>query len=424
MEMIKILVPNQYVKVKWANKTKGHYISKGYNYTKNNDTFMVKAEDLMKYSKTIVDVQCDFCGDIVKKSYDNYTLQVLRNGTSNIACKKCSINNISSNAKNKQENSHIQYYNKFLNGCNKHNLEPITQSFIGYNKNYEFKCNIHGIIKSRLEYIDKSGCKECCKNSKIKIFRLEKIKEFEKLCEIKGYTSLASVDDYVDGDTPLPYICSYHGKKQISIHNLKNGEGCRNCGREIFKEQIKLSNQEVKDIIESKNNNKWINNKSYINAINPNLIVQCGKCKNIFKVSVNNYKKNITGKCPKCQNISIGEVKIQNYLNNQNIKYISQKRFKDCKDKRTLPFDFYLPDYNCCIEFDGQQHYEPYFGIENLNKTQYHDEIKNKYCKTNNIKLIRIPYFYGNNIEEILNRELLKLNIKTYPKIIPKSKII
>ena len=89
-----------------------------------------------------------------KKSYDNYTLQVLRNGTSNIACKKCSINNISSNAKNKQENSHIQYYNKFLNGCNKHNLEPITQSFIGYNKNYEFKCNIHGIIKSRLEYID------------------------------------------------------------------------------------------------------------------------------------------------------------------------------------------------------------------------------------------------------------------------------
>jgi len=34
------------------------------------------------------------------------------------------------------------------------------------------------------------------------------------------------------------------------------------------------------------------------------------------------------------------------------IKYINQKRFKKCKNKLPLPFDFYLPDLNICIEYD------------------------------------------------------------------------
>ena len=60
-----------------------------------------------------------------------------------------------------------------------------------------------------------------------------------------------------------------------------------------------------------------------------------------------------------------------------------------------LKFDFYLPDYNCCIEYDGKQHFEPidYFGGKNgFIKTQERDDIKNQYCKNNDIKLIRIPY--------------------------------
>ena len=37
------------------------------------------------------------------------------------------------------------------------------------------------------------------------------------------------------------------------------------------------------------------------------------------------------------------------------------------------------------------------------------DTIKTEYCKKNNIKLIRIPYWEINNIEEILNKEINKL---------------
>ena len=60
-----------------------------------------------------------------------------------------------------------------------------------------------------------------------------------------------------------------------------------------------------------------------------------------------------------------------------------------------MPFDFYLPELNICVEFDGIQHFKPikYFGGEKTLKiTQKHDKMKNEYCKENNIHLIRIKY--------------------------------
>ena len=52
--------------------------------------------------------------------------------------------------------------------------------------------------------------------------------------------------------------------------------------------------------------------------------------------------------CPKC-NQSIGERLIELFLIKNNINYISQKKFDDCKSINNLVFDFYLVDYNLCI---------------------------------------------------------------------------
>ena len=60
--------------------------------------------------------------------------------------------------------------------------------------------------------------------------------------------------------------------------------------------------------------------------------------------------------------------------------------------------------FNTCLEFDGKQHFEPnefFGGIEGYNKLIVNDEIKNEYCKNNNIRLIRIKY--DENIIEILD---------------------
>jgi hypothetical protein len=115
---------------------------------------------------------------------------------------------------------------------------------------------------------------------------------------------------------------------------------------------------------------------------------------------------------PKC-NESHGERQVCKWLYERNINYIQQKIFDDCRDQRPLPFDFYLPDYNICIEYDGEQHFRPIelFGGEGgFNKRKYHDSIKTQYCINNNIHLLRIPYFQ--NVEEELEK-IYSFNIVT-----------
>lgn len=106
-----------------------------------------------------------------------------------------------------------------------------------------------------------------------------------------------------------------------------------------------------------------------------------------------------------CTIISKGEHKITELLNSQNIKYETQKTFNSCKfiDSNNLArFDFYLPSYNCLIEFDGRQHFKKgtgyYDNEEKFKLTQEHDNYKNQWCKEHNIPIIRIPYTHYDNI--------------------------
>ena len=72
-----------------------------------------------------------------------------------------------------------------------------------------------------------------------------------------------------------------------------------------------------------------------------------------------------------------------------------------------MPFDFYLPDYNMCIEYDGIQHFEPtecFGGEKRFLETQQNDLIKTRYCEQNDIILLRIRY--NENINEILDANL------------------
>ena len=96
-----------------------------------------------------------------------------------------------------------------------------------------------------------------------------------------------------------------------------------------------------------------------------------------------------------CMCKSKGEMYVEEILHKLNIEFERQKRFDDCKSKRTLPFDFYIPKFNVCIEQDGEQHFksiEHWGGEERFLERQLNDQIKNDFCKDNNIKLVRIPY--------------------------------
>lgn len=117
-------------------------------------------------------------------------------------------------------------------------------------------------------------------------------------------------------------------------------------------------------------------------------------CGNMHICAVTDLTSFHTASCG-CDKRSKGEQIIKNFLEENKILYIPQKRFEDCKNKRKLPFDFYLPNQNICIEYDGYQHFHPvkeWGGEEMFLMRQMNDKIKDNYCKSNGINLIRIPY--------------------------------
>lgn len=147
------------------------------------------------------------------------------------------------------------------------------------------------------------------------------------------------------------------------------------------------------------------------------LNIRC-ECGEVYQTKLYHFVKG-QPRCSKCSHkISQLEIVIKDFLKSHNIDFIQQYKFSDCKDKRSLPFDFYLPKYNCCIEVDGRQHEQPvYFSgnndeaLQNFKLTKKHDNIKNKYCKKHNILLLRISEneIRNQQYEEII---LSKLNIR------------
>lgn len=106
-------------------------------------------------------------------------------------------------------------------------------------------------------------------------------------------------------------------------------------------------------------------------------------------------------------------------LDELGVKYTREFRFEDCRDKGTLPFDFFIEEHNKIIEFDGQGHFEPIYGEERFVLTKRHDKIKNKYCEDNNIGLLRIPFWESENAKSMI---INFLKLYSYPLIIKYNK--
>lgn len=132
------------------------------------------------------------------------------------------------------------------------------------------------------------------------------------------------------------------------------------------------------------------------------------KCGSIFEITPWYFIHKANKKyCPICYyKKSRGEIIINKFLEENDINYQREFSFPNSKKR----FDFYLPDLNICIEYDGEQHFKAinFFGGEKgLIDTQKRDKEKNQYCLKNNIQLFRIPYTDLTKINQILN-EILK----------------
>lgn len=257
----------------------------------------------------------------------------------------------------------------------------------GVKQNVKIICNIHGVFEQTPDkHYNYSGCKKC--SGRHRPNNLEFINKAKVVHNDKYDYSLI---DYINVKTKIKIICTNHGEfEQTPSAHLK-GQGCHKCG---FISRCQSSTSNNLDFINKASlvhDNKFDYSKINYNGRDIKIKIICPN-HGEFEQTPHNHLKGHG--CFHCMD-SKGEKMVQKILVENNITFVKQKRFKDCRNLLPLPFDFYLPEHNTCIEFNGRQHYESvskFGGEKGFQKTIKNDYIKLKYCQKNKISLLVIKH--------------------------------
>lgn len=208
-------------------------------------------------------------------------------------------------------------------------------------------------------------------------------------------------------DINMIIICPFHGEfEQLPSSHIK-GFGCFQCGailrgklKRITQDDFVKRAKQIHGDLYDYTNAIYIKNKIEVE-------IKCNICNKVFKQTPDSHINGKSG-CPICK-MSHGEKRVGIVLDELGVNYIMQKKFKECRDIKPMPFDFYIPDFDVIIEYDGIQHFKPiekFGGIDELINTRRRDKLKDTYCDENHIDLIRVPYYEYNEIETIIKRRL------------------
>jgi hypothetical protein len=287
-------------------------------------------------------------------------------------------------------------------------------SYTAKSKPFSFYCKIHKEWfhkQTPLTHIrQESGCPKCGIIERSDACRFTKEEFIEKANQIfiPNNTDYYKLDLHnLTEDKKGIFICENNHEYEQVIYSHLSGMGCKECGIIAGAEKRKVTTDEFKQRSLEIHGKKYDYSKVDIDKDTTHVNIICNKHNKIFNQS---YEAHLQGQgCPLCRE-SKGEIKANSILEKHSIRFIRQYKFDDCYSigktgRRTkLPFDFYLPDYNCCIEYNGQQHYDKTaWGGKSMDRIKRTDKIKKKYCKDNNISLITISYKINfNDIEEYL----------------------
>ena len=274
--------------------------------------------------------------------------------------------------------------------------------YVNYGTKVKIICSFHGVFEqSPLHHFNGCGCPLCSKNIKY-----TNITFIEKANIIHGNKYDYSLVGYKKAHSSIKIICPDHGIFEQIPWNHLNGMGCSLCSKNRQSNNTEFENK----CVEIHNNKYDYSLVDYKNNHTPVKII-CKK-HGIFEQDPYNHL-NLRCGCPFCSE-SKGEKMIEWYFIKNNISYEKQKSFIGCKYKYKLKFDFYLSEINTCIEYDGEQHFSKWDKFEKDNTDfeirKIRDQIKNDFCKKNNIKLFRIRY--DDNVFEkldILKNEIVKI---------------
>ena len=283
---------------------------------------------------------------------------------------------------------------------NRYNYDKV--SYINIDTKISIKCFTHGLFEQTpYVHLKEHGCPDCANNLRAEKLRLNNKEFIQRAKEIHGNKYDYSKANYFNNQTKITIICSEHGEFEQAPGSHLSGSGCPRCALIERKVKNSLTTEEFVERARKVHGSKYNYLKvKYINAKRKVLIL-CSEHGEFEQVP--NYHLSGNG-CPKCKS-SKGEEEVRKWLISNNVSFEEQKSFDGCVYKLPLKFDFYLPETNTIIEYDGEFHFME-TGLKNsLDRSLTRDRIKDRYCIDNNINLIRIGFW--EEISKILEENLL-----------------
>ncbi len=287
---------------------------------------------------------------------------------------------------------------------NNHTIETTFQHF--YNRN--MGC---AICSSRIAANTSESAKE--------IIRENKFNNIKESFKLEGYTILSN--EYKNSNTKLEYKCPNNHIGTTTSNGFMMGYRCMICTQTIsgFTSEIekKIINENKLEIVREifRLEGYTLLSDNYSDG-HTKLDYKCPNNHN-GAILIGDFKRGI--RCIECDdNRSHGEIIIRNYFCGNKINYVREFKFRDCKYKKELPFDFYV-NKNFLIEFDGGQHFKvnKFFGGQKcFENTQRNDIIKTKYCITNKIPLLRISHKEIKKIHQIIEQFMKDIGVRDKTK--------
>lgn len=258
---------------------------------------------------------------------------------------------------------------------------------------------------------ERSHCPKCTATMKRELERLDVEVVKERIYKVSnGQLVVTDASNYKNSNFKITYkceVCGYIGKANAG--NLMRGAGCPNCANKSRNKDRTLTINEIKRRTIKMTNHTYVCLGGKYQNSNTLIWFKHLECGAKFKTSWSKFSRGAV-KCPHCRG-SRGEQLVKGYLDQYQINYKFGYVIPDLMDKKRLHFDFWLPQYNVAIEYDGVQHYRvtqfKYSDNQESNfaVTKKHDKMKDQYCKDKGINLIRIPYY--EDVNDLLDQELL-----------------
>lgn len=386
-------------------------------------TSILSKNDFINRSKKIFGNQFDYSKVIYKNSRDKVTLRCLHHKynfdikvnthlTKPAGCPLCG----KESGKTKLRNLFKRFKNfeEFKKSANKiHNNRYKYKKFEYLNGKQLIKviCPQHGIFKQQASnHLLGKSCDKCARIVRADKLRMTQADFISAARLVHNSEFDYSKVKYISFHSKIKIVCKKHGQFYQSPASHLSGNKCIKCGFDKTQIENRLPQSEYIKRAKSVHGTRYIYSNLVYKSSAQSVQIICKKHGPFYQ----NARAHLTGSgCPNCHR-SKGEDIIALFLKKHKIKFISQWRKHNCRDKNVLAFDFYLPKYKTIIEFDGIQHFVPVsFGgqktedeiLVNFEQIQIRDSIKRNWAKQNKFSFLRIKY--NQNIIKILEKNFL-----------------